>query len=504
MLSPMPESPSAAPSTLPEAAKLRPVLGLFSAASIVVGGTIGSGVFFKPKYLALGFLAAAAGTGDAEKYVPLILALWVGCGLVNLCGALTLAELSTMMPHSGGNYLYLREAYGRIWAFLWNWAEFWVIRSGSTAALAAIMTIAARGLFKEFGYVPPLSPEQAALMAGSSYVELWCLAKPFEIGLPLTVIISLAALNIIGTSWGGMFQNVTTVIKVGFVGLLALLPFMTLGAPKVFELPLAAHPAQGTLLAAVAGALAGIMWAYDGWGMVTVVAEEIKDPQRNVPRALFGGVVFLTIIYFGANLAYHRTMSLETLAGVDNAAVPLTREYLGDFMARLVQAMVMISVLGALNSNILVGPRVLFAAARDNHWLSRFSRIDPRFGTPAVAIAALALWTCVLVLLGDLSPDPNKRLFDVLTDYCVFGGSVFYLASVVAVFVLRAKQPNAPRPYRTWGYPLVPAVFVLFYVAFLGFMLWNSWFESLCGLLLIAVGAIVYGLMQRGGGDAAK
>ncbi len=189
-------------------------------------------------------------------------------------------------------------------------------------------------------------------------------------------------------------------------------------------------------------------------------------------------MVFLTLIYFGANLAYHRTMSLETLAGVDNAAVPLTREYLGDFMARLVQAMVMISVLGALNSNILVGPRVLFAAARDNAVIRRFARVDPRFGTPALAIAGLSAWTCALVLLGDFSPQTGKRLFDVLTDYCVFGGSLFYLAGVIAVFVLRRKRPDAERPYRTWGYPLVPLVFVVFYVAFLGFMLWGSCVES--------------------------
>jgi APA family basic amino acid/polyamine antiporter len=486
-----------------EPEKLRPVLGLFSAASIVVGGTIGSGVFFKPKYLALGFLAASSGYADAEQYVPLILALWVGCGLVNLCGALTLAELSTMMPQSGGNYLYLREAYGKVWGFLWSWAEFWVIRSGSTAALAAIMTIAALGLAREFGYTPPLSTEQLAAWTGPEPIELWWLGKPFEIGFPIVVIFSLTTINIIGTAWGGAFQNLTTVIKVAFVALLAMLPFMTLGEPKIFELPMSGTLDPKPLLGAVAGALAGIMWAYDGWGMVTVVAEEIKNPKRNVPLALTGGVMFLTLIYFGANLAYHRTMSLETLAGVDNAAVPLTREYLGDFCARLVQGMVMISVLGALNSNILVGPRVLFAAARDNRFIKTFSRIDPRFGTPALAIAGMSLWTSLLVLLGDLSPDPNKRLFDVLTDYCVFGGSMFYLAAVIAVFVLRIKRPNAERPYRTWGYPLVPLVFISFYIAFLGFMLWNSWFESLCGLLLIVIGAVFYGLTRERREDAS-
>jgi APA family basic amino acid/polyamine antiporter len=381
-----------------------------------------------------------------------------------------------------------------VWGFLWSWAEFWVIRSGSTAALGAIMTIAALGLLRDFGYTGPLTTEQLAILGDQAPTQLWWLGKPFEIGFPILVIVSLAVINIIGTMWGGTFQNLTTIIKVAFVGLLAVLPFMTLGEAKTFDLPLAQPPAPGNLMSAIAITLASIMWAYDGWGMVTVVAEEIKNPSRNVPLALTGGVVFLTLIYLGANLAYHRTMSIETLASVDNAAVPLTREYLGDFCARLVQGMVMISVLGALNSNILVGPRVLFAAARDNRFIKTFSRIDPRFGTPALAIAGLSLWTCLLVLLGDLSPDPNKRLFDVLTDYCVFGGSLFYLAAVVAVFVLRVKQPDAERPYRTWGYPLVPLVFVVFYIALLGFMLWNSWFESLCGLALIIVGMLFYWL----------
>lgn len=488
--------PNSEPNAAEPVEKLRPVLGLFSAASIVVGGTIGSGVFFKPKYLAIGFLAASASAAEAERYVPLILGLWVLCGLVNLCGALALAELSTLMPHAGGNYIYLREAYGRIWGFLWCWAEFWVIRSGSTAALAAIATIAAKSFFAEFGYVDAKAYERIVAAGGQATLIEW-LGKPFEVGFPIALIGSLAAINIIGTVWGGAFQNITTVIKVGFVALLALLPFLTLGEPKTYVLPLANSIPPGSLLAAIAMALAGIMWAYDGWGMVTVVAEEIREPQRNIPRALAGGVIFLTLIYFGANLAYHRTMSVETLAGVDNAAVPLTREYLGDFFAKLVQGMVMISVLGALNSNILVGPRVLFAAARDNRVIRRFARVDPRFGTPALAIAGLSIWTCLLVLLGDLSPDPRKRLFDVLTDYCVFGGSLFYLASVLAVFVLRIKRPDAERPYRTWGYPLVPLVFVVFYVMFLGFMLWNSWYESLWGLTLILAGAAFYWATSR-------
>jgi APA family basic amino acid/polyamine antiporter len=490
----------ASPTTSSSTDTLRPVLGLFSAAAIVVGGTIGSGVFLKPKQVAEGFVAASTSGEAANSFVPLILGLWLACGLINLCGALTLAELSTMMPHAGGNYIYLREAYGRLWAFLWGWAEFWVIRSGSTAALSAAMAIFVGGLLE---------------MSGSPVPTRW--QGAFELGFPIAVIVLLTVINIVGTTWGGGVQNLTTVIKAGFVVFLAALPFLVTGTQEITA-PLRNKPLEPqTLLAAIGISLAGIMWAYDGWGMVTVVAEEIKNPSRNIPLALSGGVIFLTLIYVGANLAYHRTMPVELLSRVDNPAAALTRQIMGEFSEKLMQSMLIISVFGALNSNILVGPRVLFATARDNPFLGWLRRVDPRFGTPALAIGALSLWTCVLVAMAyvlRLAADParedsgwffallnylpklgpDKRLFDVLTNYTVFGGSLFYFAAVVAVFVLRWKRPDAPRPYRTWGYPAVPLVFVLFYIFLLASMLAGSPTECVGGLLFIILGMVFYRL----------
>ena len=474
--------------------KLRPVLGLFSAASIVVGGTIGSGVFLKPHDIAASFVAASASPSDAQKYVPLILFLWVACGLVNLCGALTLAELSTMMPQAGGNYIYLREAYGKLWAFLWGWAEFWVVRSGSSAALAAAMAIIFKGLIEQLGYAigPP-----------------W--QRAYDVGFPIAIIVMLTVINIVGTRWGGAVQNITTLIKAGFVLFLAVLPFLATGTEPI-QPALAGSLKTGSLLAAIGISLAGIMWAYDGWGMVTVIAEEIKEPQKNVPRALFGGVVFLTLLYFGANLAYHQTMAVETLARIENPAVELTRSAFGGLSGKLMSAMMMISVFGALNSNILVGPRVFFAVARDHRFLAWMRRVDPRFGTPSLAIAAAATWACVLVVLGFVwtlvqermiaDAESRKSLFDVMTLFTVFGGSLFYFAAVLAVFVLRKKQPDAPRPYRTWGYPWVPSVFVLFYIFLLLTMLWGRPVESISGLLLILTGAVFYALMIRWRGES--
>lgn len=459
--------------------RLAPVLGIWTALALVVGEVIGSGVFLKPSQV-------AAATGG---YVGLILTLWVVCGLVNLCGALTLAELSAMMPHAGGTYLFLREAYGRLWGFLWGWAEFWVIRTGAIAALAAALAIFLGELLVQFELFEPGAGRWG-----------------FERTVSVCTIALVATVNILGTRWGGAVQVATSVVKAGFLGFLGLLPFLVAEAPQVTLGTLWPEEVDRGLLAGLGSALAGIMWAYDGWGQVTVVAEEIRHPQRNVPLALGGGVVLLIVLYTGANLAYHLTLPSSEIARSPAVAVDVTRALLGDFGTRLMTAMLLVSVFGALNSNILVGPRVSFAVARDHEFLRPLRHIDPRFGTPALAIAALATWAIVLTLAGDLPnllrglPDdgpPPKRLFDVLTDYAIFGGSMFYLAAVAAVFVLRIRRPEAPRPYRTWGYPLVPAIFVVAYVVLLVSMFAAAPAECSLGLLLVAAGMVVYAVFGR-------
>lgn len=462
------------------------MLGLFSAGAIVVGGVIGSGIFLKPSLIAESFLNCGSGETAVRSYVPLILLLWTVCGIVNLFGALALAELSAMMPHAGGTYLFLREAYGRMWAFLWGWAEFWVIRSGSIAALSAGLAITVTGLLLEADIAIPKGWEQA-----------------FQVGLAVIVIAGLAAVNIIGTRWGGAVQNATTVVKVGFVAFLGALPFFV--SPEAIDfLAIRSTVVNGGLLAAIGMSLSAIMWAYDGWGNVTVVAEEIKNPRVNIPRALGGGLIVLTVLYVGANVAYHMALPFETIAqqGVSPAekkvtAAMVTQALWGKFGSRLVLAMMMVSIFGAINNNVLIGPRIIFAVARDFSTFKLFRRIDPRSGTPAIAIAALAVWACVLILAAPLNPNPNIRLFDVLTNYCLFGGSLFYLAAVLAVFVLRIKRPDVERPYRTWGYPLTPVLFAVFYMPFLAGMVWTSTFESVTGLALIGSGLIFYALVRK-------
>jgi APA family basic amino acid/polyamine antiporter len=441
------------------------VLGLVAALAIVVGEVIGSGIFFKPADVARA----------TDGYVGVILSLWVVCGLVNLCGALTLAELSAMFPHDGGTYVFLREAYGKAWAFLWCWSEFWVIRTGAIAALAVYSTMSIQSLLFKTG------------IAWTD--EEWHLFRKLAaIGL----IGAFGVINALGTRLGSGVQIVMTAIKVTFIALLALLPFLALGSTEHVASPIWPQAIDRSLWAGIGTALAAIMWAYDGWGNVTVIAGEIRDPERNVPRALTGGVLLVILLYFGANLAYHLTLPSDEIAKTFIPAQAVCEKLLPTFGGNLMLVMLVISLSGALNGNILVGPRVLFAAARDFWFLAPLRRVNRRSQTPVVAIIAECVWAIMLIVLADWSPDPDTPLYSWLTNYCVFGGSIFYFSAVLAVFVFRARRADMPRPYRVWGYPFTPALFVTFYLFLLASMVWAQPKVCLTGLLLIAAGVVVY------------
>jgi APA family basic amino acid/polyamine antiporter len=457
-------------SPLPHASLPR-VLGFVTAAAIVVGEVIGSGIFFKPAEVARA----------ANGQVGIILTLWVVCGLVSLCGALTLAELSAMFPHAGGTYVFLREAYGRTWAFLWCWAEFWVIRTGAIAALAVYSCISLESLTRDAGLV--LSKEG------------WSV---FRRGAAISMIGGLGVINILATHWGGHVQTAMTVIKIAFVALLAVLPFIALGEGSDVRNVWWPDQMQATAWLGIGSALGAIMWTYDGWGNVTVIAEEIHHPERNLPRALIGGVLLLIALYFGANLAYHLTLPAEEIGREMIPSYAVCEKLMPGYGGKVMVAMLLISLFGALSGNILVGPRVLYAVARDYTWLKPFRHVNARTRTPARAIAAVCAWAMVLVLLPDVhTGDRPTNLADWLTSYCIFGGSIFYLSAVLAVFVLRKRRPDAVRPYRAWGYPITPAIFVLFYIFLLGTLFYARPRECLWGLSLIAAGLVVYLVMSR-------
>lgn len=482
--------------------QLARVLGPWMAAAIVVGTVIGSGVFKKARNVA-----------ENVPETGLALSVWVLGGVLALLGALAYAEVATLFPRAGGNYVFLREAYGRMAGFLWGWVEFWIIRTGSIAALATMFTESFHDVLRQALY-----PGQTV-----DVLAFW----PRQ-ALTVLVIAALAGLNARGTLLGGRLQVVVTSVKVGSLLLIIALPFAVLALvsepshpPRVEHLSPAWPGGFGGVNWGLYGAaLVGVLWAYHGWMNVAPVAEEITDPQRNIPRALLGGVLLLVALYCGANLAYYLVIPREDMRELRNTTVAteFCLRLLGPVGSLLASAIVMTSVFGSLNGNLLVGPRLLFAMGKDRLAPAVLQRLHPAFGTPAVAIAVLAGWSCLTVLgvgaltqyrlpvlpLGftdlDLNLPPNKAPFDVVTDFAMFGAVGFETLAVASIFVFRWRLPAADRPYRCWGYPVVPAMYCLLMGAVLAnmFLTPEQRSEARIGLGFIGLGVLVYLSLYRG------
>ena len=467
------------------------VLGPWMAAAIVVGTVIGSGVFKKAR--------------NVSENVPetgLALSVWVLGGVLALLGALAYAEVATLFPRAGGNYVFLREAYGRMAGFMWGWVEFGIIRTAFTESFHDVLRQA-------------LYPGQAV-----DVLTFW----PRQ-ALTVLVIAALAALNARGTRLGGGLQVVVTSVKVGSLLLIIALPFAVLAFVSEPTHPPRAEYLSPALPGSFLGvnwtlygaALVGVLWAYHGWMNVAPVAEEIKDPQRNIPRALLGGVLLLVVLYCGANLAYYLVIPRAEMSQLRNTTVAteFCLRLLGPVGSLLASAIVMTSVFGSLNGNLLVGPRLLFAMGKDRLAPAALQRLHPAFGTPALAIGVLAAWSSLMVLgvgaltqyrlpvlLGlDLNLPANKAPFDVVTDFAMFGAVAFETLAVASIFVFRRRLPSADRPYRCWGYPAVPALYCLLRGAVLAnmFVTAEQRSEARIGLGFIAAGAAVYLLIYRRG-----
>jgi APA family basic amino acid/polyamine antiporter len=435
------------------------VLGPFDATALVVGGIIGSGVFLKAS-----LIAATVGS-----FGPII-SVWVVLGLVTLCGSLTLAELATMLPKAGGPYVYLREAYGRLPAFLWGWTEFWVIRTGSLGALACATVI--------------------YLNAGIRNVYV---LSHWEQGvIAIVLILFLTFVNWRSTRWGATLQNVTTVIKVGFLAALIVLPFV-LGKTDSRNLgPIWPEEITLSFWRAIGIAAIAVLWPYDGWVNLSQVAEEVRNPQRNIPLALSLGIFIIIVIYVLANAAYHLVLPMGEVASSDAVASEVFFKILGNRGAQLAALGVMCSTLGATQSNLLTGPRIYFAMARDGLLPSRLAEVHDQNETPGNAIVAQSVWASLLVVAAYAWQADPSAAFNTLTDFVIFGGSVFYAMAVAAVFVLRWRQPDLPRPYRTWGYPLTPIIYLAAFGGAMASMLTENWKRCAAGGLLILAGAVYY------------
>jgi basic amino acid/polyamine antiporter, APA family len=479
-----------APARLPRA------LGPLMATAVVIGTVIGSGVFKKPQSVAV-----------VLPHFGWVAVVWILGGLLALLGALALAEVAVLFPRAGGNYVFLREGYGRLFGFLWGWVEFWIIRTASIAALATIFTESLHAVCRACAQ---LSSEQ-------NFFGYW-----EERLLTVGVIAGLAWVNIRGVRWGGLLQLFITAVKVGSLLAIVALPFILWGRIDEPALTVTNPPGwsgpPGIPWAGLGAAMLGVMWAYHGWMNIAPIAEEVREPQRNLPLALLAGVGTIITLYLGANLAYHLVIAMPQMATMINTTVvaEFCSRLLGPIGAAVGSAAVMCSVFGALNGNVLVGPRLLYAMGEDRLAPEGLNAVHPKYKTPAKAILVVAVWSCLLVLGGaalsqfglpvidlwegreiNLNLPPGKPLFDVLTDFAMFGAMIFETLAVSTIFVFRAKLPNVERPYGCWGYPVVPLVYVLILTCVAINTLLTQWTEAAAAVAFILCGVVIYALFLR-------
>jgi APA family basic amino acid/polyamine antiporter len=428
-------------------AELPRKLGLVDATAIVVGTVIGSAIFLVPNAVARNLPS-----------VPLILLVWSVTGLLSFFGALAYAELGAMMPDTGGQYVYLREAYGPLGGFISGWASFLVMQSGSIATLAAGFSI-------YLSYFIPLSP-LAAKMASVALIAV------------LTIV------NYRGVRLGAAVQRTFTFLKLAGLGIIVISAFL---APRHVEASSA--PVAGAFSWAHFGvAMIACLWAYEGWSCVSFVAGEVKRPERNLLLALALGTAALIAIYLVANVAYLRVLSVPAIAASDRVAARAAEITMGSIGGTLVSLTILLSITGACNGSILTFARIYFAQARDGLFFRVVGDVHPRFETPHISIAVQGVWAAVLAVSGSY-----ERLFS----YVVFAAWIFYGMTVLGVVVLRRKRPDLPRPYKMWGYPVTPMVFAGVAFWFVINTIVTTPVSSLTGLAIVASGVPVYYIWRR-------
>jgi basic amino acid/polyamine antiporter, APA family len=446
---------------------LRRDLGLVAAAAIVVGTVIGSGIFLVPSEM-------MRGVGSPG----MVFVVWIVGGLLSLFGALTYSELAAAMPEAGGEYVYLREAYGQFWAFIYGWTQTLVAKSASIATLGTGFYLYSANFWPKLGELAAVIPLPIGPGGGPLEIRYGQLVA-------MGLILGLGILNYFGVKVGGNVQVAVTVVKVGSI--LAII-----GAGLLSDRSSAAN--LGTSVVAVGGvsgffaALLASLWAYDGWNNVGMVASEIRNPQRNLPLAFVAGTAFVAVLYILANLAYFYALPASAVASSERVAGEAMRAALGPIGGDLVSIAAMISIFAALNGSILTGSRVPYALARDGYFFPKIAHVHPTYATPAPAIILLSSWAALLVLSGH---------FRALYTLVLFPSWILYAMATASVIVLRRKRPDLPRPYRTVGYPVVPIAFVAVAIVLLYSTLRDSPRESLLGLLIIVAGIPYYRYRRR-------
>ena len=435
--------------------ELKRDLGLTAALAIVIGTVIGSGIFRVPQTM-----INSVGT------VQMVFLVWVVGGTLSLAGALTYAELAAAMPGAGGEYVYLTEAWGPVWGFLYSWTQMWIGKSGSIATLATAF----------FEYTAHFVPE---------FEKVWVTAGSFQIRygqvFALVLILVLGVVNYFGVRFGGGVQIAMTAVKVGLIAFVILAGILySHPVPAGAGMSIAGVPPLATGFVA---ALVAALWAYDGWNNVGMVASEIKNPGRNLPIALIAGTSLVIAIYMAANWAYFRVLTPAEVGAHKLVAAEMMQRIQGPVGAGLVSIAAMISIFAALNGSILTGARVPYAAARDGLFFKSAARVHPVFRTPGVSILMMSGWAALLVLSGK---------YDDLFNFVIFGSWILYAMATASVFVLRRKRPDMVRPYKTLGYPVVPVLFLIGAAALELSTLRDRPVQSLAGILLILLGLPFY------------
>ncbi len=442
-------------------------LGLREGLSIHIGMVIGSAIFVVPATIA----------GHLHAMGPILL-VWILGGFLSLVGALTLAELSSVLPQTGGPYVYLKHSFGRVWGFMFSWNHFFINAAGSIAAIAVAFAT-------YLGYFfPALSPQNSILKFRYSLF-----GHPQEFTFGWTQIVAMATIalitfiNVRGVRFGGWVMNIFTLAKVAaLVALVIAVCFSGKGSAANF-LPWWPKEWTKELTAAFGLSMISALWAFDGWITVTLTAGEIKNPKRNVPLSLLFGTLVVILLYLAANLAYAYVIPLHAMAGSPRIAADVARVVLGPFGVSLIIAGILCSTFGTTNGSILSAPRAIYAAGADGTFSKSFGRVHPRFRTPSVAIMTIGIWGGLLTLSGR---------YDQIISYVVFGSWGFYALTALSVIVLRRKMPDAPRPYKAWGYPYA----TLLFVAVAGWFLYNTLVEdtrnAIIGIFLLLLSLPFY------------
>jgi len=445
--------PELNPNERPGSGKNLPrVLGLISIIGIVVGTMIGSGIFIVPASIA------------ADLKSPLLmLAVWIVGGLLSFFGALSLAELGAAYPHAGGMYVYLREAYGPLVAFLFGWTLFLIIDSGSMATLAVAFSSK---------YLP-------------HFIGISTLASKL---IAVLLIFALAVINYLGVRWGAFVQNLFTVIKLAaLVVIIGVVFLFAKGSLSHFYTSAPGSPASN-LATSFGLSLVAALWALKGWEVSTFSAGELKNPQKNLPLGIFVGTLLVILLYLGANLAYLYAFPVEAIAASNRIASDAMNFAVGPAGATFIALAILFSIAGACNGHLLTGPRVYFAMARDGVFFKKVAEVHPRFLTPHFSIIVVSLWSFVLCLSGT---------FEQLFTYVVFGLWIFFGLTVGAVLILRRKRPDLPRPYKTWGYPATPLLFMAAALFISVNTLLNKFWNSFAGLAIIVLGIPAYLYLRK-------